>query len=637
MVVIDPNDVIDLPDRDSTDYEFWKWAIGIDDNLFLSMDVKYYRLVNSIFSRHKEYSFSTGRKEAVYNVGSDGQLPQVAVLVFEGVHDYLALLPYHTWRLGGTCGTVLQSLEQTIPAWCQPFMVHYDDLGTAMLSLTSVLKARKGSYRNPTTGVVLEGWRPRTTAEAQIQATVAKNHRLNRVVQQSVNAVTSFWSKLESAGGKIIWNPVAPFFFDFSCHFPGLTAPLDVEHKCSNQSPKAAARSLWNRHARKSPFHPRHIWHVIVIECKKGIICFTRDEIRKAPNQDAYEKLAASHVFTDFAKLASHIVSHEAAARQAVQEVIQELRPSDLSLGYNVSRAQASLRTMHKIPSTKDPLMRYEVESRSRLVPSWFATQMNNYCCAARYGIVYALDAGHKWGNHIFVHHEWQEHETKAFRQTGAMPFPVYAREVRDRRCLVLNCTDMAPRRNAKGLDMPLLEAYPIHWPKPCKDSPKHILIATAFGRGLSENPSARGSRYYVIPSGFTNMHDQGVFLEKTAIARRRFGKHLHRPFQPEDSLLHTMKVPIPVGKRLLKPEIDQLDIAHLEMGLFDGTLYNALYRILQGEQVVDMGCSLSPTKGRKALQLKNTADYISTVSAVLQAVWDYGGMSTLSVFPEMC
>ncbi|KAI7209079.1 hypothetical protein KC333_g8883 [Hortaea werneckii] len=526
VVVIDPNDVIDLPDRDSTDYEFWKWAIGIDDNLFLSMDVKYYRLVNSIFSRHKEYSFSTGRKEAVYNVGSDGQLPQVAVLVFEGVHDYLALLPYHTWRLGGTCGTVLQSLEQTIPAWCQPFMVHYDDLGTAMLSLTSVLKARKGSYRNPTTGVVLEGWRPRTTAEAQIQATVAKNHRLNRVVQQSVNAVTSFWSKLESAGGKIIWNPVAPFFFDFSCHFPGLTAPLDVEHKCSNQSPKAAARSLWNRHARKSPFHPRHIWHVIVIECKKGIICFTRDEIRKAPNQDAYEKLAASHVFTDFAKLASHIVSHEAAARQAVQEVIQELRPSDLSLGYNVSRAQASLRTMHKIPSTKDPLMRYEVESRSRLVPSWFATQMNNYCCAARYGIVYALDAGHKWGNHIFVHHEWQEHETKAFRQTGAMPFPVYARE-------------------------------------------------------------------------------------------------------PEDSLLHTMKVPIPVGKRLLKPEIDQLDIAHLEMGLFDGTLYNALYRILQGEQVVDMGCSLSPTKGRKALQLKNTADYISTVSAVLQAVWDYGVTTT--------
>ncbi|KAI7345227.1 hypothetical protein KC320_g8420 [Hortaea werneckii] len=168
VVAIASKDAVDIPDKDSTTHELWKWATRQKDAQFLAMDVKYYRLVNSIFSHRREYSFNPNKKKAIHNVGSNGEFPQVAVLVFEGIQDYLALLPYHTWRLGGTCGTVLQSLEQTIPLWCQPFMVHYNDLAAAVLDMTSALKARKGSYRNPTTGVVLEGWRLRATRELQI-------------------------------------------------------------------------------------------------------------------------------------------------------------------------------------------------------------------------------------------------------------------------------------------------------------------------------------------------------------------------------------------------------------------------------------------------------------------------------------
>lgn len=208
-------------------------------------------------------------------------------------------------------------------------------------------------------------------------------------------------------------------------------------------------------------------------------------------------------------------------------------------------------------------------------------------------------------------------HEIKAFQDTGSMPFPVFAKEIRRRQCLVLRCADFTPRRDANGLNTPLLKVHPSQWVKPCKDSPKHIFIAAAFGRGLSENPSARGSRYYVIPSGLTNMHDQGCTLEKTATSKRRFSKHLHRPHKSTDSLPNAKNGPLPFGKRLLKPELGQIDMAHFEMGLFDGSLYNSLYRILQGVEVVDLGCPLSQTPF-EALQLKNTADYHCTVSAVL-------------------
>ncbi|KAK3047161.1 hypothetical protein LTR09_011429 [Extremus antarcticus] len=136
------------------------------------------------------------------------QPAEIVILAFEGVHDYVEVVPQEIWFTSREIGYRIEPLLARLPTWVYPFVVKYTELKVAVERISASMLTRE-PHVNPTAHVRFISWMPEFVPDANL-------HTANNPLQDLSYAVTSsLWQALKQHGVKIHLCLVQPLVCDF--------------------------------------------------------------------------------------------------------------------------------------------------------------------------------------------------------------------------------------------------------------------------------------------------------------------------------------------------------------------------------------------------------------------------------------
>ncbi|KAI7152927.1 hypothetical protein KC349_g8693 [Hortaea werneckii] len=616
VMLVCPEECEGLPAPDASYHELWRWADGQEGARFVPFDVKYVRLSAGVYS-FKEYEHS---HVSAYERLTRHQNASFYIVAFEDEDDHVAIVPRATWLHAVASGYGIEPLTNRIPAWCQPFMVHEDDLHTALGRILRTVEEEGYCFTNPTTGIRLKGWEPATTTRPQLRPSAS-----HMMQQESLDAVLEDWRHIEESGGRILWNDFSPIGCDFLVSFPGVDRLLRVEHKFTTSKMAETVLEI----GRRSPFQKRRLWHVLWIRCSDGIICLTRNEVDYKWSQTANatsrgrnafklptDFLEQGHTFSSAAEAHAHVIANAVAAQISLDEALRTLQPSNITQDLNMFFASQHINNAHKRAAEDDPLTGL---AKIQISLPWVMRQLNAHCRKYAYGLCLALDPFHPLGDHIFVDHEWSAVDCARYDADQSLPFTVYESQARARSSLILRFQDLTVQPRSPIPCGTVLAMRRMYWIKPVRDRPFFIL-GSVLNPQVQQSDSQRPSRYLLLPSEFTTMFEQDSFLRKSKLSKRSEGRQVWRKRrQAAIELPNAPKRPRPFASGFLSGE--DIVPSRFILSLHDSTIYHQLRKILQSSGMTKIANPQSAFESKSF----DASRYIVTVKQVLQAAWDYG------------
>lgn len=576
----------------------------------MPFDVKYIALRGQVFHQ-QDY-----RHSASY---SGEQPAELIVIAFENVADHLAILPYQAWKRARGAVHGVEPLINGIPAWFQPFMVSLPDLRDAYNSIADAVVAGT-AYRNPTTGIELEGFRvngSRSSAVTSITGSPTSN--------SSNEAYLRLWALIEDAGGRVQPNPLAPLFFDFLMSLPDI-GTLRVEHKYDGGG---AGGALLGPGAR-SPWKRRRIWHVLWMDSDKGILCVMRDEVGDdwGDHLDFSDPFPpgfrSDHTFATFPEALQHIRQHADAARQKAASVLANVQPHEISVDMLAAKSRRIKRLIAEI----------KFSERARItVPTTLPSlcpQLNEISRHQGYGIVLPLDPFHPLATHVFVAHSWTDDQKQQYDDFGGkLPLHVYSRELcrGDVRCILLrlqNHTMEASRMMASPQSFPLIFKA-IHWRKPAPFktavSPYPMIIGSLMDGGDTTAGGGPWCCYFALPAEFIVSYACGQNMQLPDPALKVEARHLFDYTAEQSPAIFAERRQTGVARLDHPLVLEGVNVARYVLSVQDHSLWRELRRVLDASGPVSI-VNRQSTSANKSF---DATSYHTTLRHVHQAAWDYG------------
>ncbi|GAB7356116.1 hypothetical protein MBLNU459_g6717t1 [Dothideomycetes sp. NU459] len=635
--------------------ETFRWARRQSAVPFLGLDHK-----TGGLSRTGGADLRTDYLLSESNYRSNGTESQVYVLTWENVPRYRAILPRMVWERRSHTIHGLGSLLDSAPAWCHPFLVHEDRLADAFNSL--VLAATTDSpYTNPTTGVVLTGWKPKTTLKPPIEPTASQ-------FAASYHEIMTLWDMMERSGAResLDFNPYAPLVGDCILRVPdhdgGDLLELMVEFK--KWPAIESAGDIATESGDRSVFAPARHWHLVIgyDAALESFVCIGRHEVDGAWADGARLRYGeyAPFVCAGLERLLERVrlVARPAveAAGQVVERDWGEGKPGAGALTL-VSSSLAGARKHELVDtgvgpeSALEPALEFGAEDGAEGEDSrsgrwghsrglhWVARLLNEQCAARGHLVVLSLDLDHPMADHAVVDWDWSPQEQEAYgRDQQHLPVRAYSHELVGRTCALLRFEDLSGGgENWTGTAWPVCKRQS-YWLKPACEQQFLILGSTLAEDLMAHRESL--STYLLMPSGFTAQFGEGLRDDPPESAHRDQGGHYFRYrysgnkledhhyerdalAEPHFTRYRTARHRLTKkGGRKEFMSDAEVDPLRFLVNLADGTIYENLFELLRGEAAsMSISNPQSPKPNKEFLK----KDYLTTVTAVHQAAWDHG------------
>ncbi|GAB7349837.1 hypothetical protein MBLNU459_g0541t2 [Dothideomycetes sp. NU459] len=649
------------PPRGASFGEMFRWAWKQTEVPFIAFDHKTGGLT---LARGKQLRYISGTANSFDSNGPDAQ---VYVVTFESARRLRAIVPKMAWERAIGTSHGLQSLVDGVPSWYHPFIVRDDHLEAAVQNMILAATTER-PYRNPTTGVVLTGWKPRPTCRPPIKPLEPANAK-------AFESIMELWGMIEAlpGGERLDFNPYAPLIADNVLVLPdhdGDRAPtrLIVEFKSwvaiSRRSP------IETEEGDRSVFAPTRQWDLLVgydaALCE--FVCIGRHEV-EAGWADGRPLLPSAYrrfICQGVGQLIERARLVAKPARIAVEEIIRrnasEGAPGAATLvstgrvdafeedvlttegeGADVAPELADGAAQHlTLGPASDQMQPHVRRGHTEHAKGlhWVAQRLNLQCAERGHLVVLTLDPGHPIADHMVVDWEWTQEEREAFlRDRKTLPVRAYSEELADRICGPLRFQDMSG-----GTENWTEGAWPIvmrqvYWTRPACDQ-QFLIVGSTLEEALIaryESPSM----YVVLPSGFTSQFRDGVRHPdgQTEAEPGNTGEHYFRKLysgkdcgnhsfqhdaisKPKFSNHHTSRMRVMQGgphEFIADPEVDPLRSI---VNLNDGSIYELLFALVRGEEPLMCVKNTQSTMSNKPFEKKA---YLTTVRAMHQAQWDYG------------
>lgn len=521
---------------------------------------------------------------------------EVYALVFQDIDDYVALVPKATYDRSSDFSYGTTPLVLGVMAWCLPFMVHIDDLKTAFEGIINAIKSNE-PYENPTTGVVLAGWKP--SARAPKLFPTPAPECISGVNSEA--SIKRLWKDItgsaDQTGVNVDLNPIAPLICDFI-----LTTKehaIRIEHKYTSRS------NQWNlRTGTQSPFAPHRLWHFLIYQSGIGpsaeYLCIRRGEAHPEWANSATisaDMMAAFHHFSGpraLLDLLSYIASDAGLAAQEAEAVLANASPDDIA-DPEVLSSGADLANI-MVPDMESREMN---ALKGRIQHSkglhWIFPQFDGQCRQDGDKIMISpLDLGAPHGNVAMVRTPQQD----TVPNSGLDPDGRRYRFIFDKRlqkaaCLVMRFEDHSGGDHQKGIHGKHLSPWAMreaYWNRPCRGREQHFWTLASC---LPAKSARIFDGYLLLPSGLTKRFDidKNVRREKltgTSDQRCRdyfLQKNLGDYSLPEPKQLlskkHNTRRDLQTPGDFLKTLVEP--IRHM-VKVGDGTMYRNVCELLLGK-----------------------------------------------------
>lgn len=368
-----------------------------------------------------------------------------------------------------------------------------------------------------------------------------------------------------------------------------------------------------------SPFAKRRIWHVLLIDCRDGVVCITRDDSSPEWNEMGVPvSVLQEHCFQNYGQALEHIRSHAHAARLAEEIALHDVTPQEISL---------DLPTRVLFKEEEDEPAEQE-SNRSSTLPS-LCSLINATCFEEGYGICLPLYWWHPYATHVFVDYRWSAADKASYRDFGGqLPRTVYDRELcqQNRTCLLLSFQDIYAnfsRGSPSDMGLPLRMRGPY---RKAVIGKHFIVIGRIMSPSYSEALDKRTSWCLCLPSGLTNILDCGEFLEPHAVENKSDGGHVFSDRSRTSEHINRHLFPsMPAGGALTSLGLlkEGINATRYILNIQDRTLHRQLRAILQSFGIVSI---INPQSARQNRPFAAPI-YHCTLRQVHQAPWDYGCM----------
>lgn len=498
-----------------------QWARTNETTQLVPFDVKYVRVLRDGKTKGKVLSY-----EHTYPHTSHSAT--FYMVLFENVEDYVGIVPKKAWETYRSTSFGADALRDNIPSMLSKFAVHMTHLKAACLSMVRAATIPGAHYTNPTNGLICSGFVPTAVTQAPCfpqNSSSAEDEMVEDetcLPEESCDAVLALWEEIQHSGHDVADNAIAPLIFDFYLVLAGF-GYLRVEHKLT----VASVRNFYLRNDRSSPFQKRRLWHVLYVQCSDGIFCVTRDEMNPAWATEPRPPAAfiSKHTFGTFADAAKYIAEHAAEARAAAEAAVGAVGGEDVDM--NLLSRNKNLKMPVEVVSSGSP----DVDRENVGLPS-LSDQLNATCFTHRSAVCVPIGEGHPLGgNHVLLSHTWSHTDVEGYQNTGRTPVALHSREMYEDGldCIVLRLQDHATSSSdlGDGSKFPLVMRSYL-WSRPVQD--RHFFIVGAIhDRKQLEAGDPEASKYLLLPSEFTRMHEGGDFLTPAAMEDRISAAHMRR------------------------------------------------------------------------------------------------------------
>lgn len=378
---------------------------------------------------------------------------QLFIVVFEGVHDYIAILPPAVWvNSTGTLHGVLPLIAGVRPHF-HPFMVHNSKVFQAVLSLFEAARTQQQCYQVPTTGALLRGFQPQLTRAPEISPRDSDSQRF----RTSYDVVTDLWKKIKNENlGEVSYNPVTPLVCDFLLKLPTFTELLRIEYK----SNPGNVLEIHLEQGPRSPFTRNRQWHFLIIQNTSPDhpewICIGRHQVNEhwADKMYLYLDVDSFPVYKGTTGLRRMLLDIAQAAPQATQKTKQLLLsgvPEELPLATLIKSNGAENMDESKECEEIDDEIEAALKTDWRYAKELprLCDHLNHLCCKNRALVRMPLDVGHPLGNHVMVEYSWTDEDMERYKTNGTLPAVTYSQDLLEKDCILLRFQDMSNKRKA--------------------------------------------------------------------------------------------------------------------------------------------------------------------------------------------
>jgi hypothetical protein len=631
--VLNPEALEDIPPV-GTDYlDMMRWAGQSSGVKFLTFDFKsvvFRPLNNNLHQR-------SGKHDVAYKWTDTAGKEEADVIIVsvQGVEDAFAIMPSEVWEVAREFGYGIEPLMHKVPPYMQIFMVHFDDLGGAVNSLLrAAVTGGREPFCNPSTGVVIDGWSPRTVegirdmlASEQIGTSEASILRLKDAISST------------GPGNVLYANVMQPLICDFLLQLNGYNQLFFVEHK---RRPWYTKHPFTTNTMQVPIFSPNRVWHFVMIEhngAKKmpfpesqptgsqfpATLCIPRDAIRDfwqtSPELVTWEEVsefACYNVEAILRVVESRATGAIGAAAEAMSRLSEAGEEAILSTNaidrLNVMaarREEGYKRPIKSAASAKG------TEFFLKNLP-WLSADLNRVCAKHRYGLVFVLPIGHCNNSHVLVDYVWKESDSLE----EGLPLLISDPRLRDAKVLPLAFVDTKPHMSGMHDAAWPLNMSRNDWQRRGVQQ-DFVYVGSYMNSAYMEAPSTNKD-YWIFSSEFTTQLSQGL---KAKIASQDKPGNFFARNSIDDDLLPNPRLEqnrrptaITRGSGFLAQEFKHVDPARY---ILNGQeqLYRSLCSLLKGSRAVHIGSPHSLTPNAPF----TVERHHTTLREVLQATWDFG------------
>lgn len=591
---------------------------------FITLDVKYISLRASR-TQMQDYSFTE-----VTQTNCTAKA-EIYMLCFEGIANYTAIVPKHVWENATSLTHGVDPLISKVPAWCFVFMVHDDDLKTAILNLIDTVTGEAAQVTNPTVGVSLTGYRPKATQEKHFSPTLGGYDR----ARLSYDALTWLWDGLEKAdlSLKVHFNPLAPLICDFLLEIPGIPEAVTIEAKING-----SLADLENIHIetgeRRSPFAWFRQWHFLIVQANADedtFLCFGRHEVQQdwlSQRTWTYYDYRRYLIHGQHAieRLVERISQNFQQASEKLLEIAASTTENEVGLD-DLITSNAADRLYDSKTSTKSASLVFHQPG----LP-WVADILNEQCRQAGRGICFALDAGHPVSTHVMVDWVWTSRQREEYDMEGILPTLPYAKNAMECSCVALDLIDLSGAKDAALLGM--REYY---WTLPTLKQQFITVGSILKASDLLPTTSFSPSVYFMFPSQhFKRMH---VEPRKTVSGNGYDGKKFFQRITQGENAANpeiwksqrTDVEPLKRGSKLLNITDHAVNPLEYLVDLHNGSLRAQIFKIFDGDGEMSIEGFQNIVPNRPI----SKPSYRTTLRVLHQATWDYGGkLASFTILP---
>jgi hypothetical protein len=602
--------------RPDDSYAKWKWAMQEKSARFITFDVKYVSL-RALRTQMQDYSFTEVTRS------HHTAKAEIYMLCFEGVPDYIAIVPKLVWEKATTLTHGMDPLISKIPAWCFVFMVHDNDLEAAIFQLIAASTCEDAHVANPTVGVILTGYRPKTTKEKPFLPTAGGYAR----ARLSYDALTWLLETLDESDPmlRVHLNPLAPLICDFLLEIPGIREAVTIEAKIS--LPLAELETVhFETGERRSPFASFRQWHFLVVQAEAGentFLCIGRHEVQEEWVSDGTWKhqdyrrflIQGEHAV---GKLIDYMSQNYSKASRRVTEITASAAEHNVELESLVTSNAAD-----RMDDLETPTKSMNLVFHQPGLPG-VAQLLNEQCRREGRGICFALDAGHPVSTHTMVDWIWTNRQGEDYDLEGTLPILPFSKDAMERPCVPLDLIDLSGAH--EGFPLGMREYY---WTLPALKQHFITIGSTMKASDLLSITRFSPSVYLMFPSQFlARMRAEPRKAVSARIGYNGEG-YFFRVTQGENAANpeiwngHRTNVELlKKGSRLLDPDSSEVNPLEYLVDLHDGSMLSQILELFDGDGEMRI-------KGFQSVVPNHAISkplYRTTLKALHQAAWDYGG-----------